>query len=224
MSDNIDCDNAHEYLQRLIVSKINSASQKSSSASSGQVEREWQRKGQIQGASWTCSGIIIIDFVDPVPAASDGVDMPGGRDHIDPLHSRLQIIKSLLQTFMRPFFPQVSLLEPFKYFEVFVDCRSLVQPRRGSTFHVDFRVFLQIRKSMADTALTKLIPASSEICLSWARCKGGVGQNDHYQACIAEGESNPWSSLFSLGKMVPNSAAISLERKKRKVSSSSTII
>jgi hypothetical protein len=166
----------------------------------------------------------MIDILDPVPAAGDDVDMPDESDHSNPLHSRLQIIKSLLQTFMRPFFPQDSLLDPFKYFEVFVDCRSLVQPRRGSIFHVDFRAFLQSSKSMADTALTKLIPASSEICLSWALCKDGVGQNDSYQACNAESESNPWSSLFSLGKMVPNSAAISLEKKKRKVSSSSTII
>ena len=31
MSDNVDSDNAHEYLQRLIVSKITSASQAASS-------------------------------------------------------------------------------------------------------------------------------------------------------------------------------------------------
>ena len=81
----------------------------------------------------------MIDIMEPVPAAEDDDDMPDGSDS-NPLHSRLQIIKSLLQTFMRPFFPQDSLLEPFKYFEVFVDCRSLVQPRRGSTFHVKFQV------------------------------------------------------------------------------------
>ena len=225
MSDN-DSDNAHELLQRLIVSTIRSASQTPSSDPSGQVEREWKRKKQITGKAWKCSGLIIIDIMilDPVPAAGDDVDMPDGSDHSHPLHSRLQIIKSLLQTFMRSFFQQDSLLEPFKYFEVFVDCRSLVQPRRGSTFHIDFRAFVQSSKNKTDTALTKLIPVSSEICLSWALCKDGVGQNDSYQACNAEGVSNPWSSLFSLGKMVPNNAAISLEKKKRKVSSSSTII
>ena len=224
MSDNDDSDNAHELLQRLIVSTIRSASQTPSSDPSGQVEREWKRKKQITGRSWKCSGLLRIDILDPVPAAGDDVDMPDESDHSNPLHSRLQIIKSLLQTFMRPFFPQDSLLEPFKYFEVFVDCRSLVQPRRGSTFHIDFRVFVQSSMNKTETALTKLIPVSSEISLSWARCKGGVGKNDYYQACNAEGESNPWSSLFSLGKMVPNNAAISLEKKKRKVSSSSTII
>ena len=223
MSDN-DSDSAHELLQRLIVSTIRSASQTPSSDPSGQVEREWKRKKQITGKAWKCSGLITIDILDPVPAAGDDVDMPDESDHSNPLHSRLQIIKSLLQTFMRPFFPQDSLLEPFKYFEVFVDCTSLVQPLRGSTFHVEFRVFLQSTKTKTDTALTKLIPVSSEICLSWALCKDGVGQNESYQACNAEGESNPWSSFFSLGKMVPNSAAISLEKKKRKVSSSSTII
>ena len=166
----------------------------------------------------------MIDIIDPVPAARDDVDMPDGSDHIDPLDSRLQIIKSLLQTFMRPFFPQDSLLDPFKYFEVFVDCRSLVQPRRGSIFHVEFRAFLQSSMQKTVTALIKLIPVSSKISLSWALCQGGLGQNESYLACNAEGESNPWSSLFSLGKMVPNTAAISLEKKKRKVSSSSTII
>ena len=79
-----------------------------------------------------------------------------------------------------------------------------------------FRAFLQSIKTKTDTALTKLIPVSSEISLSWALCEGGLGQNDCYQACNAESESNPWSSLFSLGKMVPNNAAISLEEKKAK--------
>ena len=120
---------------------------------------------------------------------------------------------------MRPIFPQDSLLEPFKYFGVFVDCTSLVQPRRGSTFHVNFRAFVQSSKNKTDTALRKLIPESSEISLSWALCKDGLGQNEIYQACISKSESNPWSSLFSLGSMVPNNQAKSLERKKRKVSS-----
>ena len=223
MSDNDDSDNAHELLQRLIVSKINSASQ-TPSDSSEHGDRRWQRTKLIQGRSWKCSGLLRIDIMDPVPAAGDDVDMPDGSDHSNPLHSRLQIIKSLLQTFMRPFFPQDSLLEPFNFFGVFVDCRSLVQPRRGSTFHIDFRVFVQSSMNKTETALTKLIPVSSEISLSWALCQGGLGQNDSYQACNAESVSNPWSSLFSLGKMVPNNAAISLEKKKRKVSSSSTII
>ena len=139
MSDN-DSDNAHELLQRLIVSTIRSAPQTPSSDPSEQVKREWKRKKQITGKSWTCSGLIIINILDPVPAAGDDVDMPDGSDHSNLLHSRLHIIKPLLQTFMRPFSPQNSLLEPFKYFEIFVDCRSLVQPRRGSTFHVEFQV------------------------------------------------------------------------------------
>ena len=223
MSDNIDCDNAHEYLQRLIVSKINSASQTPSDSSEHGTQQS-QRTKQIQGKSWKCSGLLIIEILDPVPTAGDDVDMPDESDHSNPLHFRLQIIKSLLQTFMRSFFQQDSLLEPFKYFEVFVDCRSLVQPLRGSTFHVDFRAFVQSSMKKSDAALTKLIPVSSVISLSWALCQGGLGQNDSYQACNAESVSNPWSSLFSLGKMVPNTAAISLEKKKRKVSSSSTII
>ena len=160
----------------------------------------------------------MIDIMEPVPAAGDDVDMPGGSDS-NPLHSRLQIIKSLLQTFMRPIFPQDSLLKPFKYFEVFVDCTSLLQPRRGSTFHVNFRAFVQSSKNKTDKALRKLIPESSEISLSWALCKDGLGQNEIYQACISKSESNPWSSLFSLGSMVPNNQAKSLEKKKRKVSS-----
>ena len=224
MSDNVDSDNAHEYLQRLIVFKITSASQAASSDSSEQGIRQSSRTKQIKGFSWTCSGIIITDRLDPVPAAGDDVDMPDGSDDSNPLDSRLPIIKSLLQSFMRPIVTQDSLLDPFKFFEVFVECTSLLAPQRGSTFHVDFRAFLQSSKQKTNKALIKLIPVSSEISLSWALCEGGLGQNDKYQACIAESESNPWSSLFSLGKMVPNCAAISLEKKKRKVSSSSTII
>ena len=178
MSDNDDSDNAHELLQRLIVSKINSASQ-TPSDSSEHGNRQSQRTKLIKGKSWKCSGLLFIDILDPVPAAGDDVDMTDGSDHSHPLHSRLQIIKSLLQTFMRPFFPQDSLLEPFnfKFFGFFVDCRSLVQPRRGSTFHIDFRVFVQSSMNKTETALTKLIPVSSEISLSWALCEGGLGQN-----------------------------------------------
>ena len=179
MSDNVDSDNAHEVLQRLIVSKINSVSQTPSSDSSEQGIRDWSRTKQIRGKSWICSGIIITDMLDPVAAAGDDEDMSEGSDHrvhSNPLDSRLPIIKSLLQSFMRPIFPQDSLLEPFGYFEVYVECRSLLEPQRGSTFHVDFRAFLQSSKSMADTALRKLIPESSEISLSWALCKDGLGQ------------------------------------------------
>ena len=223
MSDNVDSANAHEYLQRLIVSKITSASQTPSSDPSEQGIRQWNKTKQIIGMCWTCSGIIMTDILDPVPAAEDDVDMSEGSDHCNPLHSRLPIIKSLLQSFMRPIFPQDSLLEQFKYFEVFVDCRSLLAPRRGSTFHVDFRAFLQCSKNKTDTALIKLIPASSEIVLSWARCEGGLWQNDNYQSCIAQSDSTPWSSLFSFGIMIPNNAAKNLERKKRRVSYSTII-
>ena len=158
----------------------------------------------------------MIDLLEPVPAAGDDVDMPDGSHHCNPLESRLPIIRPSVQTFMRPIFPQDSLLEPFKYFGVFVDCTSLVQPRRGSTFHVNFRAFVQSSKNKTDTALRKLIPESSEISLSWALCKDGLGQNEIYQACISKSESNPWSSLFSLGSMVPNNQAKSLEKKDRK--------
>ena len=89
MSDNIDCDNAHEDLQRLIVSKINSASQ-TPSDSSEHGNQQSQRTKQIQGKSGKCSGLIIIDILDPVPAAGDDVDMPDGSDHIHPLHSRFR--------------------------------------------------------------------------------------------------------------------------------------
>ena len=222
MTDNVDSDNAYEVLQHLIVSSINSASKSPSSDSSEQGIRDWSRKKQIRGKSWTCSGIIITDILlHPVAAAGDGVDMSDESDQSNPLDSRLPIIKSLLQSFMRPiFFPQDSLLEPFGYLEVYVECTSLLAPRRGSTFHVDFRAFLQSSMQKTVTALIKLIPVSSTISLSWALCEGGLGQNDYYQACISQIGSNPWSSLFSLGKMVPNTKAISLERKKRKVSSS----
>ncbi len=46
-----------------------------------------------------------------------------------------------LQAFMRAIFPQDSLQDSFKYFEVFVECSSLLEPRQGSTFHVDFQAF-----------------------------------------------------------------------------------
>ena len=136
MSDNNDSDNAHELLQRLIVSKITSASQTPSSDSSEQGIRQWSRKKQIRGTSWTCSGIIITDILDPVAAAGDDVDMSDGSDHSNPLDSRQPMIKSFLQSFMRPIVTQDSLLETFGYLEVYVECRSLLAPRRGSTFHV----------------------------------------------------------------------------------------
>ncbi len=60
MSYNDNSDNAHEDLQRLIDSKSPSNLEK----------RQWQRKKEIKGMSWTCSGIIIIDILNPVPADS----------------------------------------------------------------------------------------------------------------------------------------------------------
>ena len=81
MSDNDDPDNTHELVQRLIVSKINEASQTPSSASSGKGNRQWQITKQIQGRSWTCSGIIMINILDLVPAAGDDVDLPDGSHH-----------------------------------------------------------------------------------------------------------------------------------------------
>ncbi len=80
-------------------------------------------------------------MLDPVPAADDDQDMPNRSDHCHPLESWLPIIKLSLQTFMQPIFPQDSLLDPFKYFEVFVESRSLLEPQQGSTFHVHFRAF-----------------------------------------------------------------------------------
>ena len=60
MSDNDDSDNAHELLQRLIVSKINSASQTPSDSSAHGTQQS-QRTKQIQGKSWKCSGLLIIE-------------------------------------------------------------------------------------------------------------------------------------------------------------------
>jgi hypothetical protein len=144
MSNNDDPDNTHELVQRLIVSKINEASQTPSAAASGQGNRKWRRTKQIQAKSWTCSGMIMIsmlDLVPAVPAAGDDVEMPDRSDHCNPLQSRLPRIKSSLQTFMQPVFPQDSLLDPLKYFEVFVVCRSLLDPQLGSTFHVHVKHF-----------------------------------------------------------------------------------
>ncbi len=96
MSYNDDPDNTHNLVPRLIVSKINEASQTPSAASSGQGNRQWRRTKQIQTKSWTCSGIIMINMLDPVPsvpAAGDDVEMPDGSDHCNPLKSRLQRIK-----------------------------------------------------------------------------------------------------------------------------------
>ncbi len=75
MSNNDNFDNAHEHLQRLIVSKMTSASQTPSSNSSGHGNRQWQRKQQIRGQSWICSGIIMVDIMDPVPAEGNNGDM-----------------------------------------------------------------------------------------------------------------------------------------------------
>ena len=36
---------------------------------------------------------------------------------------------------VQPIFPQDSLLDPFKYFEVFVECRSLLEPRGSGGLH-----------------------------------------------------------------------------------------
>ena len=221
MSDSDDPDNTHELVHRLIVSKINKASLTPSSASSGQGNRQWQRTKQIQGKSWTCSGIIMTNILDLDPAEGDDVDMPdGSHHHCNPLESRLPIIRSSLQTFMRPIFPQDSPLGPFKYCEVFVECRSLIEPQQGSTFHVHFQAFLQSSKKQSAAALNKLIPISSEISLIWSLCEGGLWQSDYYQQCIALGDANPWMSLFSLGtKVLNNAAKHSVKIKKRKVSS-----
>ena len=217
MSDNDNSDNAHEYLQRLIASRI-TASQ-TPSDSSNLENRQCKRKKEIKGKSWTCSGMIMIDILDLVPAVEDDQDVPDLDCH--PLESRLPRIKSLLQTFMQPIFPQESLLlDPFKYFEVFVECKSLLEPQQGSTFIVHFRTFLQSSKNKSDSALKKLISASTEISLIWSLCEGGLWQSDYYQQCIAPGDANPWMSLFSLGtKVLNNAAKHSVKIKKRKVSS-----
>ena len=75
MSDIIDSDNAYEDLQRLIVSTI-AAAQTPSLGSSNAGNRQWHRTKQMKGTSWICSGIIIIDILDPVPAAGDDLEMP----------------------------------------------------------------------------------------------------------------------------------------------------
>jgi hypothetical protein len=219
MSDIIDSDNAYEDFQRLIVSTI-AAAETPSPGSSNAENRQWHRTKQMKGKSWTCSGIIIIDILDPVPAAGDDLEMP---DQHNPLESRLPRIKSSLHAFMNPIFPQDSLIKPYKYFEVFVECKSLLEPQQGSTFHVHFRAFLQCSKERTNTALKKLIPLSSEFFLIWSLCEGGLWQNEYYQQCIAPGDANPWMSLFSLGTKVLNNAAKHSERKKRKVSSSTII-
>jgi hypothetical protein len=221
MSDNDNSDNAHEYLQRLIASRI-TASQ-TPSDSSNLENRQCKRKKEIKGKSWTCSGMIMIDILDLVPAVEDDQDVPDLDCH--PLESRLPRIKSLLQTFMQPIFPQESLLlDPFKYFEVFVECKSLLEPQQGSTFIVHFRTFLQSSKNKSDSALKKLISASTEISLIWSLCEGGLWQNDYYQQCIAPGDANPWMSLFSLGTKILNNAAKHSEKIKKRRVSSFTII
>ena len=221
MSNNDNSDNAHEYLQRLIASRI-TASQ-TPSDSSNLENRQCKRKKEIKGKSWTCSGMIMIDILDLVPAVEDDQDVPDLDCH--PLESRLPRIKSLLQTFMQPIFPQESLLlDPFKYFEVFVECKSLLEPQQGSTFIVHFRTFLQSSKNKSDSALKKLISASTEISLIWSLCEGGLWQNDYYQQCIAPGDANPWMSLFSLGTKILNNAAKHSEKIKKRRVSSFTII
>jgi len=154
MSDNIDCDNAYEDFQRLIVSTI-AAAETPSPGSSNAGNQQWHRfhrTKQMKGISWTCSGMIMIDILDLVPAVEDDQDVPDLDCH--PLESRLPRIKSLLQTFMQPIFPQESLLlDPFKYFEVFVECKSLLEPQQGSTFIVYFRIFLQSSKNKSAPAL-----------------------------------------------------------------------
>jgi hypothetical protein len=80
----------------------------------------------------------MIYILDLIPAPGDDVDMPDERDHFHPLGSWLQIIKSSLQTFMRPIFPPDSLLDPIKYFEVFVKCRFLLEPQTVSRIVKNF--------------------------------------------------------------------------------------
>ena len=109
MSDNIDCDNAYEDFQRLIVSTI-AAAQTPSPGSSNAGNQQWHRfhrTKQMKGSSWTCSEIIIIDILDPVHAERDDLEMP---DQHNPLESLLPRIKSSLQAFMNPIFPQDSLV------------------------------------------------------------------------------------------------------------------
>ena len=139
MSDNDNSDNAHEDLQRLIASRI-TASQ-TPSDSSNLENRQCKRKKEIKGKSWTCSGMIMIDILDLVPAVEDDQDMPDQSDHCHPLESRLPRIKSSLRTFMQPIFPQESLLlDPFKYFEVLSNVNlslslNKVQPFTSTSEH-----------------------------------------------------------------------------------------
>jgi hypothetical protein len=153
MSNNDNSDNAHEDLQRPIVSQITASPTPSDSLNL--EKRQCQNKKEIKGKSWTCSGIIMIDILDPVPSAEDDVEMPDRSDHCHPLEFRSPRIKLSLQIFMQPIFPQDSLLDPFKYFEVYVECRSLLEPQQGSTFHVhrDFRAFLRCSINKSDAAL-----------------------------------------------------------------------
>jgi hypothetical protein len=125
---------------------------------------------------------------------------------------------------MQPIFPQDSLPDLFKYFDVFIECRSLPEPRQGSTFHVDFQAFLQCSKQKTDTSLIKMIPVSLKFSLVWALCEGGLWQNDNYQRCSALGDANPRMSHFSLGTMVLNNLVKHSEKIKVRKVSSSTII
>ncbi len=131
--------------------------------------------------------------------------------------SSLPRIKSSLQTFMQPIFPQDSLQDPFKYFEDFIECCSLLEPKQSSTFHVDFVAFLQCSNQKTDTSLIKLIPNDSPyrhkfllfgLCAKWP--------NAYYQQCIAPGDENLWMSLFSLDTMVLNNIAKHSEKIKSK--------
>ncbi len=57
-----ESDHAHENLQRLIASQITAF--QSPSDSSDLENRQCQRKKEIKGKSWTCSGMILIDILE----------------------------------------------------------------------------------------------------------------------------------------------------------------
>jgi hypothetical protein len=148
----------------------------------------------------------MINILDRVPAEGDDVDMPERSHHCNPLESRLPIIRSSLQAFMRPIFPQDSLLGqlgPFKYCKVFVKCISLLDPQQGSTFHVHFQACLQSSKNQSDAALDKLFPISSDISLIWALCEGGLWKIDTINSALRHATQtlgclfSPWAQWFS---------------------------
>jgi hypothetical protein len=147
----------------------------------------------------------MIDILDMVPALGDDVEMPYRRDHFHPLGSLLPIIKSSLQTFMQPIFPQDSLLNPIKKIKVFVECRSLLEPHPNKVQPSTFtsKQFYKSSKKQSDAALKNCFQYRQKFLFFGLCAKAAYGKMNAINSALRWATQtlgcpfSPWAQWFS---------------------------